>query len=412
MKGLVLFLFAALVVSAAVAFVDDDTKKEFRDHQHRWGRNYSSSEYLKREAIYAKNKAKRAAHHLRFKSGEVGWDTTATEFADLTSEEFIRGLGYWESNSTDAISAEVYYANTPSKRFDELDWRSRGKVGNVKNQGHCGSCWAFATTSSVESCIAINKNVQPPNLSEQQLQDCMFAKVCSPGGGGGATAIDWVKKNGIAFGQEYPYTQSNGNCHTTQKKASVGARVHGKTEDQLLKMLQTGPVLIGINASPLQSYKSGVVNDAGLSKGRNHAVTVVGVTGNCDGKAQQCWIIKNSWGPGWGEKGFFRVAKGQSIIGLGDDSDLPTGCSQDGSDNGGGDSGNYGPTEDGDRWGGDVATTTAGSSAECQKKCAQNKDCTIWSFDTCGNSCWLKNNKAKGLEKVKCRASGTITKRN
>jgi len=248
----------------------------------------------------------------------------------MTTEEFLRRLGYGANDNvtlSDAVSAEDYFRDENMKRGAEIDWRAKGKVGPVKNQANCGSCWAFATTASTETCIAINKNTQPPNLSEQQLQDCMFAKVCSPGGGGGAAGIDWVKQNGVAFGNDYPYTRSNGNCHSTSKKARVGGRVHGNTEDQLLNMVNKGAVLIGINASPLQSYRGGVVNDASLSRGRNHAVTVVGVTSKCDGKAQECWIVKNSWGTGWGEKGYFRVLKGKNVIGLGDDSDMPTGCS-------------------------------------------------------------------------------------
>jgi len=336
MRVILLFIVSALALTTAF-YVDSTTKQEFKDFIHQFGRNYSMVEHAKRELIFAKNKMKRAAHNLKHKMSKIGWEDGINQFADMTPEEFIHSLGYDEdaqndyNNGTEAISAATYFKDVESKRFlTEIDWRTKGKDGAVKNQGKCGSCWAFATTASTESCVAISQNVQPPNLSEQHLQDCMFSKLCSPGGGGGASAIDYVKTNGVAYGQDYPYTQTNGQCHKPTKVAKAGGRVHGRTEDELANMLAKGPVLIGINASPLQGYRKGIVDDASASKGRNHAVTVVGVTSKCDNKATECWIVKNSWGTGWGEKGYFRVAKGQNIIGLGDDSDMPIQCTGSG----------------------------------------------------------------------------------
>jgi len=326
-------LLAAVAVTGAF-FVDHNTKVEFSAFTKHHEKDYETTEeYARREIIFAQNKAKRDAHNIRHTNGEVGWHEGVTQFSDMTVEEAIQSLGYNAliNGSAGAIPASEAFAGFHSKRFLPRDWRSNGKVGHVKNQANCGSCWAFATTSVVESCIAIEKNIPPPDLSDQQLQDCLFDKKCSPGGGGGAVGIDWVKDNGIAYTNDnYPYLKGDGQCRFTNKRAHVSARIHGDNEDQLMNMLNRGPVLIGLNANPLLGYRGGVINDAGLDRGRNHAVTVIGVTNNCDGKSNECWIIKNQWGEGWGEGGYCRVAKGQRVIGLGDDSDMPTGCSGDG----------------------------------------------------------------------------------
>ncbi|PRP88229.1 response regulator receiver ATP-binding protein [Planoprotostelium fungivorum] len=321
------FLLVVLLAASAVALIDQESKEEFRQFLKDHGKSYSSTvEHAKREAIFAKNRAARVLHNLKFKSGEVGWEQGINEFSDSTLEEFIHRLGYLDQGNTTEGAMSVEDAFPGKRYYGNVDWRARGKVGPVKNQANCGSCWAFATTSSTETCVAIAANITVPNLSEQQLQDCMFAHVCSPGGGGGAAGIDWVKTNGVAYGQEYPYIKANGKCHYTTKRARITGRVHGNTEDQLATMLQKGAVLIGVNADLLMGYKSGVINDANHSKSRNHAVTVVAITNQCNGVSQQCWVIKNQWGTGWGEKGYFRVAKGKRVIGLGDDSDMPTGC--------------------------------------------------------------------------------------
>jgi len=328
----VITLSAVLAVAAAF-YVDHTTKTEFKAFTLDHGREYETSEeYARREVIFAMNKLKREEHNSKHANGEVGWHEGVTRFSDMTVEEAIESLGYNSRiNSTEgAIPASVAFAGENSKRFFAMDWRSSGKVGYIKNQANCGSCWAFATTSVVESCIAIEHNTSPPDLSEQQLQDCMFDKKCSPGGGGGAAGIQWVMENGVAFSNDIPYLRGDGNCHFTNKRAHVSNRIHGDNEDQLRNMLNRGPVLIGLNANPLLGYQGGVINDAGLDRGRNHAVTVVGVTNDCDGKSNECWIIKNQWGDGWGEHGYCRVAKGQRVIGLGDDSDMPSGCSMDG----------------------------------------------------------------------------------
>lgn len=418
-------LLVVLLVAAALAFTPskpsahhleglyvgrDHTRsitEEFKEFCQKYNKHYSPAEFIKRQAIYLKNLAQITAHNLKYKQGLVGWKQDINEFTDETLSEFLSHLGYENDgrNKSDSIPASVAFAKT--KRFaDPIDWRQRGVLGHVKNQGRCGSCWAFATTGATEACVALATG-QVPSLSDQQLQDCMFSRKCDPGGGGGAEAIDWIKNNGIAAESEYPYTQNDGNCHSTQRKWRNAGRVHGDNEDQLMRMVYQGPVLIGLNADLLGSYHGGVIDDANYDRGRNHAVLVIGWTTNCDGRSERCWIIRNQWGEGWGEAGgHFRVAMGKRVIGLGDDSDMPTGCT---SPDGGSKTTEYGPMESQDRPGSDLgAMQNANSAEECQAKCFYNQQCRAWSFDTCGNGCWLKSGNP-GASPAGCRASGMIT---
>jgi len=341
MRKVLVLLFALAAVSALSSelleldaelehhkngFSFEAARAQFRDWTQKWDKVYADGEeFLRREAIFVKRVLEITAHNIRYSNGEVGWTAGISQWSDMTIEEFRKVHGYISTNGTrNAIPAPNYV-----KRYASLDWRSRGKMAHVKNQARCGSCWAFATTGAVEACVAIGMNSNAPSLSDQQLQDCMFSRKCDPGGGGGADAIDWVVNNGICSESAIPYTQSDQSCRSNGPKWKAGGRVHGNNEDQLYNMLQTGPVLIGINADPLMSYRGGVIDDAGLSRGRNHAVVVVGVQDNCH-NGQACWIIRNSWGDGWAEKGHFRVMKGRSVIGLGDDSDMPVKCSAPG----------------------------------------------------------------------------------
>jgi len=231
----------------------------------------------------------------------------------------------------------------------------------------------------------------------------MFSKKCD-GGGGGADAIDWVVNNGINLGEVYPYTRSDGQCHTNGLTFRATSRVHGNNEDQLYDMLRNGPVLIGLNADPLMTYGGGVITDAGLSRGRNHAVVVVGVQDNCI-NGQACWIIRNSWGGGWGEQGHFRVLKGQSVIGLGDDSDMPLQCS-------GAEGGMFGDFAlSRDMWGSDLdgMPVKASDAQDCQNQCYsyRNNECGSFTFDACGSDCWLKRGTPTSAFGT-CRISGSI----
>jgi C1A family cysteine protease len=224
------------------------------------------------------------------------------QFSDLTQEEFVRlYLG--------EMSVEVRELNQPvNVGFQgEIDWRNKGIVTKVKNQGQCGSCWAFGATAAHESYQVQFKN-QPNtiDLSEQQLVDCSTGSPyenhgCN--GGYGVRALEYIKDNGQTTQAEYPYTAKNGDC-----KAPTGSyRPFGVAEghgcDEIEEIIARRPMAVRVDASNWSPYRSGIFSNC--AKNINHAVFLVG-------SSETAWTIKNSWGPAWGENGFIRIAKGDT----------------------------------------------------------------------------------------------------
>lgn len=205
------------------------------------------------------------------------------------------------------------------------DWNQLGYVSPSRSQGTCHSCYAFASASIIESYTAI-KNKTPNRfvlLSEQQIVDCStsFGNRGCNGGNYGFT-FDYVKRVGLDSESSYPYNNALNTCQF--KKPNVAAMLSGYS--QLQKGEGTardyvgnrGPVATAIMAcSSLSSYAGGIYDDPTCGQPSltlNHAVLLTGY-GSENGK--NYWIVKNSWGPSWGENGSFRVVRGKGAIGLG-----------------------------------------------------------------------------------------------
>ena len=193
----------------------------------------------------------------------------------------------------------------------------------VKDQGQCGSCWAFATVASLESAwYNASGELQP--MSEMQLLDCGASRM--PGGpcGGGVIddAMTWAEGNAMCTEDSHPYVVLEGILSTECPTADVGCdtalprgavtefhNVEEGTEDALAAAVALTPVAVAINATTdLMHYKSGVYGNPECTGGVNHGVTVVGYS-DPDGY----WRVKNSWGDAWGERGYFRLQKGSTL---------------------------------------------------------------------------------------------------
>jgi len=201
-----------------------------------------------------------------------------------------------------------------------IDWRTRGAIGPIRNQGNCGCCWAFSAVSNIESSYFLKYGVLL-NLSEQQLLDCNFlSKGCN--GGIMQQAYDYLMKysNGAVSHANYPYIAYQSSCKGANFPAL--AQVSGYTfagttnEVSIAQMLVNGPLAAGMNANYLQYYYGGIIDlPANICNplGLNHAVNIVGYGVE---NGVNYWIVQNSWGTTWGENGYFRIARGKGTCGI------------------------------------------------------------------------------------------------
>ncbi|XP_059647353.1 cysteine protease XCP1 [Cornus florida] len=252
------------------------------------------------------------------------------EFADLSHEEFkSMYLGLKPVFPREESSGRFSYRDAPLPK--SVDWRKKGAVTNVKNQGSCGSCWAFSTVAAVEG---INQIVTGnlTSLSEQQLIDCDTAFNSGCNGGLMDYAFAFIVSNGgLHKEDDYPYIMEEGTCEE-QKEDVEMVTISGyedvprNDEKSLLKALAHQPISVAIEASgrDFQFYSGGVFNGH-CGTELDHGVTAVGYGSSKD---VDYIIVKNSWGPRWGEKGYIRMkrntGKPQGICGINKMASYPT----------------------------------------------------------------------------------------
>ncbi|CAN6380693.1 unnamed protein product [Urochloa humidicola] len=312
---------------------------------HRWmtahGRSYATEEEkLHRFRIYRSNMENIEAAN---KDGRMSYQLGETPFTDLTHEEFMAmyssdGLPPFPDPEAEMITTRAGPVHEGGGRGGEghtnltalpatVDWRTTGVVTPVKNQGSCGSCWAFASVATMESALAIRTRTAPILLSEQQLVDCDgYDKGCR--GGWMHNAFRWVIQNrGITWAASYPYTGRSGRCQRPKPAALRlrGYRFVANNELSLMQAVAQQPIAGTINVDDpcLQHYFNGVYDGScfwsGVYTGRacraaaNHAIAIVGYGTKPDGT--KYWIVKNSWGETWGEKGFFYLLRKSPTVG-------------------------------------------------------------------------------------------------
>jgi len=211
--------------------------------------------------------------------------------------------------------AEVAAVGQCSTQAASFDWRSLGKVTPVRDQGGCGSCWAFGTLGALEGSQLLRNNLTT-NAAEQEILSCSGAGTC----GGGWWAFEHLDGTGTASEARYPYTATDSACSANiatpyhsvawgYVAANGGIPSVAQMKDALCKY---GPLAVAVNATAtFQAYRSGVFNENDPGN-INHAITLVGWD-----NSNNAWLIKNSWGTGWGQNGYMWIDYGSNKIGYG-----------------------------------------------------------------------------------------------
>lgn len=317
MQKIILLLSLLAVANFAAAFTYDAYPILWSTWKNLHEKSYSSFEEPVRFAIFIENVNKITA----FNAANDGTKLAINKFADLTGEEFQNIHASCSSKETDQdfIAANTLVQEIPENLPDSVDWRSKGAVTPVKDQGTCGACWAFSANAALEGLNFINTTTLL-SFSNQQVIDCDNGQGDEGCGGGWPyLAVTYVSKNGIEVDTDYPYTGQQGTCRYNSAKAhnvTTGYKfVTANSTDQLKAAVVNQPVSVGIEADQdvLQFYKSGIVM---LNCGNNidHAVTVVGYH-KID--LVEAWIVKNSWGTDWGEDGYVHIWTGKANNGEG-----------------------------------------------------------------------------------------------
>ena len=323
MKKFILVLLLAIISSEID--IESQIFTRFQRFIKKYNKKYNSmNEYLARFNVFRQNIITDA------QNGPINFNQGITKFSDLTRQEFARTYLNLNFNSMALLNLKPVTVKISNEAPEAFDWRNQGAVSDIKDQGSCGSCWAFATVANLEGLYAEKKGVIK-TFSEQMLVDC---DTSDSGCNGGLMeySFAWLKKNGgFMLDSDYPYKGVKSTCKSDKSKyvdmKVTGYKKLGSSystwspvdEDEIKEFLYTtGPLAIALNADPLQTYSSGVLDLTSTkcpSSGINHAVTLVGY-GTDSSTSKAYWLVKNSWGKSWGESGYFRIKRGSGTCGV------------------------------------------------------------------------------------------------
>jgi len=314
-----------------VSYADSALHAKFHEFMRTHKKVYAhAEEYGRRLETFASNLQMIEAHNRR---KDVTYKLGITQFTDMEYDEIQRVMNpnrfrrMRGEKPKDTQATRVHFPGTAALPA-YINWVEKGVVNPPKDQGACGSCWTFGTAGSLEGAWAI-KTGKLLSLSEQQILDCAWFDGGNSGcdGGFAGEAFTWIQSNkGISLEADYPYLMVDGYCKARIRDSGVRVTGHVNVSASELSLQDAvanhGPISVAINAATPDFYYmqgNGVYNNPACVGGiddLDHEVLVVGYgTDHINGKAVDYWLLKNSWGVIWGDKGFWKMARNVKMNG-------------------------------------------------------------------------------------------------
>jgi len=285
-------------------------------------RNYltNRTEFRKRCSIFKTNLENAKLLNQQHKFPVYG----ITKFSDISPDEFQAiYLSSYKVQPNMRKDSSLHFSSMRHSHINipdlpqTVDWREKKVLTSIKDQKSCGACWAFSVVETIESMYAIKYNRTPPVLSVQELIDCDdTCKGCQ--GGRVCLAVEWVQMHGVVAEKYYPLTDQTDKCRNisaTMPRITLQNFICSSYTDremELLSLLTQGPVAVAIDATTWHNYIGGIIQFH-CSENVNHAVQIVGydLTGDVP-----FYIVRNSWGENFGDKGFLYIKIGGNLCGL------------------------------------------------------------------------------------------------
>lgn len=314
-------LFSSFFISSLFSFnnqqlyTENIYKVKFLDFVKTYNKQYNENEIDFRYNTFKENLIKINQHNS---NQDHSWKMSINQFADMNIDEFRQyktglKINEFQQNRRQLrlqdTRKNIKNTNLPSS----IDWTQKGAVTDIKDQGQCGSCWAFSTTGAVEGAYFLSTG-NLVSFSEQELVDCS-SNEGNQGCSGGLMddAFQFIEKDGICKESDYKYTATDGSCKTKCKSVtniSSFIDVEPNNEQALLQAVAKQPIAVAIEAdeSVFQFYSSGVLSSE-CGSNLDHGVLLVGY-GELNGIPY--WKVKNSWGKSWGDNGYVLLARNVS----------------------------------------------------------------------------------------------------
>lgn len=293
---------------------------EFMRYVTEYGKTYATkAEFDMRAGVFKESLQAIEEHNAAGNTHQLGLN----HLSDLTHHEYKKLLGYRSDLRPERQEAELL---SEENLADSADWRTKGAVTGVKNQGQCGSCWAFSTTGAIEGAREI-AGQGLTSLSEENLVECSKQ---NHGCKGGAMVLGFMyaEEHPLMTEAAYPYTSGTGKQGSCKYESSEGVgkvrgfKDVGKSASQMKAAIMKGPVSVAIEADKtvFQHYRSGVITGGACGTKLDHGVLAVGY-GEEDGEPY--FLVKNSWGPSWGDEGYVKIGQ-SNVCGILADASYPT----------------------------------------------------------------------------------------